>query len=215
MSEQKTLSMTNAASESTSIRVVAVTSDAVILTYRSLPGNQPNTYGNFVAVWDDSVIPYSRPPLQKIPIPGNAPHGSLAVAGLMPQESQYIFGYAVGPQVGDICAYAHISPDGSQTDFSSSLMLLSVQPDSIILRYSLPPGCNPAQNGASVAVWQDSIGSYTNPPLITQRITGSSSTGTIAIVGVQLNFGVTYTVALLTSNSQTSMAAWVTFDVGE
>jgi hypothetical protein len=211
MAEQKTLSMTNAAFESTLIRVVGVTGDTVLLTYRSLPGNQPNMYGNFVAVWDDSVIPYSRPPLQKITIPGNAPQGSLAVPDLMPQESQYIFGYAVGPQVGDICAYAHIAPDEPPTDFSSALLILALREDSIVVRYSLPPGCNPARNGASVAMWEDSIGSYTNPPLITQRITGSSSMGTVEIVGVQLNFGTTYTVGLLTSNSQTAIAAWVTF----
>lgn len=199
----------------TLIRVVAISGATVAFSYRSLPGNQPSKYGNFIAVWEDSVIPYSKPPLRKVDISNNNPAGSVAVPDLNPETNQYIFGYGVGPQISDICSYAYISPDESQTDFSSSLMLLSVQPDSIILRYSLPPGCNPAQNGASVAVWQDSIGSYTNPPLITQRITGSSSTGTIAIVGVRLDFGVVYTVALLTSNSQTSMTAWVTFDVGE
>ena len=206
--------MANAASESTLIRVVAVTSDTVILTYRSLPGNQPNTYGNFVAVWDDSVIPYSKPPLQKITIPGNDPDGSLAVTDLMPQESQYIFGYAVGPQVGDICAYTHIAPDEPPTDFSSMLMILAVSAESIVVRYSLPPGCDPAQNGAAVALWRDSIGSYTRPPLAQQRITSHASTGTAMFAGLQILYGTTYTVGLLTSNSPTALAAWVTFSIG-
>ena len=214
MSQQNALSLTAAASESTMIRVAAITGDGVILVYSSLPGNDPSAYGNFVAVWEDSIIPYSKPPLQKIPISGNTPKGSLAVQNLMPDKNEYIFGYAVGPRVGDICAYAYIAPDKPEIAFSSTLTLTLITPDSIVLSYSLPPGCDPVQNSASVALWRGSIGSYTKPPLANAAITDDASTGNVALTNLQIIYGMTYTAAILMSHNPTSMAAWVTFQVG-
>ncbi|HEV7475388.1 MAG TPA: hypothetical protein VGN90_15150 [Pyrinomonadaceae bacterium] len=214
MAEQKSISLSTAESAATSVRVAAIRGDSVVLTYSSLPGNDPGSYGNFVAVWEDAVIPYSKPPLQKISIQGNARRGSVAVGNLKPETSEYIFGYAVGPQVADVCSYAYIDPNDPSREFSAALIILVVTPDTVALRYSFPSGFDPAQNGASVALWRGATGSYRQPPIAQKAITANASTGDVAMSNVQILFGETYTAALLASRSRTSLAAWVTFTIG-
>jgi hypothetical protein len=211
MSEQKSLSLSTAESAATSVRIAAISGDDVILTYSSLPGNDPSSYGNFVAVWEDAVIPYSKPPLQKISIKSNARRGSLVVGNLIPHTNEYIFGYAVGPEVADVCSYVYIDPTEPSQQFSASLLILVVTPDTVALRYSFPSDFDPAQNGASVALWRGATGSYTQPPIAQRAITDHASVGDVVMTDVQILSGATYTAGLLASPKPTSLAAWVTF----
>jgi hypothetical protein len=135
----------------------------------------------------------------------------VTVGGLDFARNEYIFGYAVGPRVEDVCAFAYAAQDGKQADFSPSLMLLNVSPDVIVLRYTLPVGFDPARFGASLSVWRGMTASYSQPPMAHQPIRNETNTGDVAITGIPLRFGAAYTVGLLTSASPTSLAASVSF----
>src|SRR5215207_5215625 len=68
-------------------------SDTVAVAYNGLPGNQPMLYNNFVAIWEASMIPWTVPPLQKVPVTINNQSGSLVINDIIITKSSYIVGY--------------------------------------------------------------------------------------------------------------------------
>lgn len=199
-----------AASYTTSVNVSAVTPDGVVLSYNTLPGNQPSTYGNFIFGWDSKVIGYHRTPLVRMAIPSSQASGSIFVGNLSVVNTPYIFGYAVGPQVNDVCASAFIAPGQSSVNFSPSLMLTYVGTNVVVVRYDLPAGFDPAAAGSSVAIWKGQAPLYNVPPVASAPIASSSETGSLSISMMVLR-GMTYAIAIVMTPSVTSLAAAITF----
>lgn len=216
----------------TQIRIDYVTADVIGVSYNTLAGNMPNTYGNFVAIWQNhNSIPWNQEPLKTQPIATNTQAGSLAFLDLPPiTNNSYIIGYAVGPvksdalKFGNVCSTAFVpaSSDSGETVyqyFQSSLVLQHIGSTSLAIQFNLPDGYQAATNKSWLGLWRASVPSYHNPPLHATPITQDSSFGTAAFNNISLGRGITYAVALFMSgwagqgqlNKQTAMACSLTF----
>src|SRR5258705_10590813 len=94
------------------VSVKNFTADTVFVGYQGLPGNQPYTYKNFVAIWESTVIPWVAPPIQRMTIPQDTQSGPVVIDGLTIPSSSYIIGYGVGPAISTICASAQLNAGG-------------------------------------------------------------------------------------------------------
>ena len=228
-SKELTLQLADTTSFTTNLSVDFVTADQIGVSYNTMPGNQPNTYGNFLALWQNQdTIPWNQAPLKTFPIQTNTQAGSAAFNGLDVTNNSYVIGYSVGPvltqgeQYGNICATAFIPAVGTQsnsTTFSSSLTIVSIGTTSVAFNYELPANSTPLANTAWCGIWRSSVPSYNNPPDATIPVTLNASSGTLAFNDFPIGRGLTYTIALFTSgwqgfgmpNNQKAMACSVTF----
>ena len=204
------------ASESltTTINISNVSAEEIDVEYDTMPGNQPNTYGNFLAIWQNyDSIPWNTEPLKTFPIPTNTPSGSAAFTGLNVNNNSYIIGYAVGPTLtatgnaqkyGNICATAFIpaaSATGDQgTIFTPSISNFNIGSTSVSFQFELPDGILPQSDGAWAAIWKGGNPSYfSTTPLSAIPISPDSSSGRAAFNNVTIGRGTTYTIAIFMS----------------
>ncbi|HEV7600345.1 MAG TPA: hypothetical protein VGO49_08800 [Bradyrhizobium sp.] len=96
MNETKTAGIT--------VNAKIVGSNDIILNYNSLNGNLPASYGNPAYLRQSEWIPYNMPPLRAQSIPSNTQAGSVDIGNLQIQRVPYIIGYAVGPEIANICS---------------------------------------------------------------------------------------------------------------
>lgn len=220
-----------ATSVATGITIDFVQADAIGVSYITIPGNQPNTYGNFIALWQNSdpSIPWNTAPLATFAIPTNTPSGSFVFTGLNLTTLSYVVGFAVGSTLsgnaqrnGNICASAFIPPStsGSPNVFNPTLTLVYDGPYSLAVGYTLPNGVLPQTNGAWIGLWRNGSPSYTQAPDSMAAVNLNAPNGTVALNNIVLGRGNTYTVGFFTSgykgsmgNAQTAMASYVVFTV--
>ncbi len=141
-----------------SVVVTGATGTTLDLNYKGLPGNQPTTYQNFVAVWQGTIVPWNQPPMRTMKIPGNFVEGSLVVDGVQIAELAYTVGYGVGPEITEICASAILGV-GAQTGptDSVSLSLNRVGTTSVSVHYSVLDGYLPATNHNWLGLWNGRV----------------------------------------------------------
>lgn len=227
------IELTNASSATTKLDITLVTADTIGLSYNTMSGNQPNSYGNYVALWQNTdTIPWNNDPLKVQNIDTNTQSGSMFFTGLSVTNQSFIIGYAVGSKLnggsqqqhGNICSTASIpalsSPgNDSYPTFTPSLQILYVGPNSVAVQYNLPKRITPQRNGAWGGIWRSELASYKNPPMASNSITLDAETGSLVFNNISIGRGLTYTIALFTSgwsggnspNIQTAMACSVTF----
>ena len=212
----KALRLTSTTGYTTGLHVDVVTADAIHLSYNTMPDNRPNTYGNFVAIWQNQgQIPFDTEPLQKQAITGNTQRGSLVFSGLSVTKNDYIIGYSVGPtrtetqKYGNVCStvFVPLGSDGDDppppTYFSPSLVLKFVGTDSVLFQYNLPRGALAATNKAWAALWRGEVASYTQTPDAAMAISLNAASGTVGFNGISIGIGLTYTIGLFTSGWDT------------
>ncbi len=223
---------TESSQETTQFHAPSVTGNAILVAYNTLPGNRPNSYGNYVAIWQNhNSIPWNTPPLKVQKIVDNTPSGSMTFGGLDITQNSYILGYSVGPELssphqpqGNICSTVFVPESGGSTPTSEnsqpSLTYIPGGSTSVSVNFNnLPSGILPQTNGAWIGIWQGSQASYNNPPMASNSVQVDSSEGTAFINGVNIRRGWTYTIALFMSgwigegknNDQHPMACTVTF----
>ena len=197
----------------TNLGVSSVTATTINGNYNTLGGNQPNTYGNAVFLWQNpNQIPYNQPPLNTYQIPGNTQSGSFAFPDLQVQIKSYIMGFAVGPNVSQICSTAYVPASGTTFEyFQSTLNVQDMGTDSVTINYSTPAGNQPQTNGNWVGLWQGEVASYTNPPAAKTNVGNNNAVGQATINNYPFLRGTTYTVAYFMGSRQTMMAATYTF----
>lgn len=205
--------------QGTSLSVENYSADTVTVKYTGLPANQPHAYGNFVAIWEDSVIPWTAPPLASKVIPQDRSTGTATLTGLTIGHSSYVVGYGVGPGVSTICASALLSAGGLRLPPSSVQISLSyVGTDSVIVHYETLSGYLPATNHNWVGLWRSYVSPYGAPePLGTVLIPQDSTSGNVAIDGVSIGIGSPYTLIYYMGNPEeqkknTLAAAILTFE---
>ncbi|KZL88483.1 hypothetical protein [Clostridium magnum] len=226
MSTELFIQSTN--SKGTTFGIDYVTGDKIGISYDTLPNNMPNTYGNYIALWQNTdTIPWNQEPLKKQIIDTNTQNGSIAFSGLEITNQSYIIGYAVGPEkpspqqkYGNICSTAFIPATGSQYEyFYANLTLTSHKPTSVAVDFQIPVGSMPMTNKAWLGMWRSSQAAYNNPPDYATPVDVDAETGTVAFNDIKLLRRMTYTIALFMDgwqgagkqNGQTTMAATLTF----
>jgi hypothetical protein len=213
----------------THIEITGVASDSIGFAYKCITSDKPNTYGNFVALWQssDGSVPYSSEPIKVFQIPANNTEGSYEFDGVTVSNVGYLVGYAVGPVLtgsspqsyGNVCSSSYISgPAADPINFDATLLIKKVGSMSVSVSFTLPDGILPASNGAWLALWRSGSPSYTTVPLASKAITLNSPSGS-AIINQPFAIDTEYTVGLFTSgykaspaaSTQTALAAYATF----
>ncbi|OEJ99124.1 hypothetical protein A8C32_08085 [Flavivirga aquatica] len=224
----KTENATAVQNPTTEIKVSAIVGNQLQVQYTGLPGNRPNTYGNYLVVWrNQNSIPYNDPnPDGYVEITGDSSQGSQVFEEVKIQVGvTYVVGYAVGPKLssgqdwGNVCTTCFIDTSQQSSYIEPEITDLVASTDSVTMNYKLPNGASPQENGAWVGIWQTGNASYDTPPIAVNSINNPSSIGGAAINGVTILIGQIYTVALFTSgwkagpggtNVQTAMACTAT-----
>ncbi len=196
-----------------SVVVTGATGTTLDLNYKGLPGNQPTTYQNFVAVWQGTIVPWNQPPMRTMKIPGNFVEGSLVVDGVQIAELAYTVGYGVGPEITEICASAILGV-GAQTGptDSVSLSLNRVGTTSVSVHYSVLDGYLPATNHNWLGLWNGRVNPYAAPPLLARApVPMDMSAGDVGFNGVVITRGTTYTLVYFMGENPPTAAAILTF----
>ncbi|WP_142786402.1 hypothetical protein [Changchengzhania lutea] len=237
-SKEKTtenLKIEDTAAQAQSVTVTAVSGNSISVTFQGIDGNQPNAFGDYLAIWQNgNSIPWTTKPLQTQKIQNTTPTGSANFDNLDVTINSYIVGYAVGPVLtgpgmqpqGNVCASSYIpatgpNAAGSNPDkFVPSLSMNNVGSNSVSVTYKLPSGVATLSNGAWIGIWNSEQAPYkTPPPMAFNKIQTNQSNSTAGINGLNLQRGQTYTIGLFMSGyddskpDQTAMACTVTFSV--
>ncbi|MET3132785.1 hypothetical protein AAKU55_003065 [Oxalobacteraceae bacterium GrIS 1.11] len=196
-----------------SISVPYIGPNAVSVIYSTLPGNTPSSNSNFLAIWESTIVPWSVAPMATQNIVGDTQQGSVSFSNLSIQQKAYIIGYAVGPDVSDICATATVFVGGQVgNQFSTSIGIASLTDDSIVVQYSCCPGYQPQLSKNWVGLWQGPASPYySGDPINRTPVTSSSSQGTVVMNGVTLSFATQYTLVYFLGSQVTDAAAILTF----
>jgi hypothetical protein len=199
----------------TSITVPYVGPNAVSVDYTTLPGNTPKSYSNFLAIWESTIVPWKVPPMATQKIIGDTQQGSVSFSNLSIQSKAYIIGYAVGPEITDICATATVfagGQTGSNSEFSTSIGIAHVDDDTIVVQYYCCLGYQPQPAKNWIGLWQGPASPFSSgPPIYQQPVTSSSATGTVVMNGVTLTFATQYTLVYFMGPDLTDAAAILTF----
>lgn len=232
---ESSLNATASSSATTSLSINQVTADQIALSFKGMPGNQPNTYGNFLSIWQNSnSIPWNQEPLKTQPVPNDTKDGDMVFTGLDVNNNSYIIGYSVGPvltspkqKYGNICTTAFVPAVGGNgeltgddpNEFNPSLTIGHIGATSIAVDFKLPSGILPQTNGAWIGIFRASEASYNQAPEGKNNIQVDASDGSGFINDISIGRGKTYTVGLYLSgwgggsspDGQTALACSVTF----
>jgi hypothetical protein len=191
----------------TTLTVTYVGPTVIAVNYNTIQNNQPSTYGNFLALWQNSQVPWDNPPLKTQAIVTNTQQGSAVFSGLTVTSSPYIVGYSVGPVrtasqlYGNVCSTALVhasSGNPPASTFQSSLSMVTAGPTSLLVNYSMPTGCLPQTNGAWLGVWSgDSVSYQTAPDVGSVAIPINVNAGQAFFNGIALAQGQPYIVGLV------------------
>lgn len=236
MAEEKleTLQIVDGTSNITDLSVLQVTPQSITLRYHLLPDTTPGSFGNFVAIWQNTNnIPYNQDPEKKQNVTGSTQSGTTTFVVDLTRNN-YIVGYSVGPEltapsqkVGNVCSTVYIPMlntgsivEGAAEPYAAFQTKLSVgviTPNSITFKYEVPTNCRPASNKAWVALFRGDA-SYTTAPEKAMAITSDEDSGWVAWNDLKILFDRKYTIAWFMSGYaadgtriQTRMAATVSF----
>lgn len=226
----ESLTLSSLTQQTTRVRTTHVGADLIGISYDGMPGNQPNDYQNYIALWpNDASIPWNADPEQVQLIDSNRPSDDTVFHNLDVTNNSYIIGYAVGPKLsprkqlqGNICSFVTVPSIGSAVapeTFEPSLTMTHVGTNSVAARFNLPTGIQPQTNGAWVGIWRAARASYSNAPEASAAVIVDAGQGDCFINGVTIRRGQTYTMAFFTSgwnvrgkhSNQHRMACSVTF----
>ncbi|SHN33702.1 hypothetical protein [Chitinophaga sp. CF418] len=200
-----------------SITVTYVDGETVVAAYSGLPGNQPATYKNFVAIWENSVIPWTAQPLAMVPIAQNSQQGSVTFNGLTITRAAYIVGYAVGPEISNICCSSLIAAGGllaAPTQVSISLNYVGA--DMLSIHYQTLAGYLPQQYNNWIGLWKGYASPYNaDTPLATVIINSNASEGTANMPNIQLEVNTNYTLIYFMGKERTMAAAILNFNTAD
>lgn len=200
-----------------SVSISYVDGETVDISYSGLPGNQPATYRNFVAIWENSVIPWTAPPMALVPITTNAEQGTVSITGLAITRNAYIVGYGVGPDISNICCSSLISAGGylaAPTQVSISLNYLGL--DALSIHYQTLAGYLPKQYNNWIGLWKGYASPYNaDTPLATAMINNNASEGTASMTNITLEPDTNYTLIYFMGKERTMAAAILNFNTSE
>jgi hypothetical protein len=182
--------------------------------YSTLPGCKPKTYGHVLGLWQGSIVGWDEmPPASSGPVDTDQEDGSVDLENLTIEDVAYTVAYAVGPDPGDYCAAVTFSPGGQTRAAQVSLSVNSLGATSIGLHYVTLPGYDPAASGNWVGLWKGEPLLYADkpPPLGRALVKSDANEDDVAINGVPLAIGTTYTVAYFMGAALTTAAAQLTF----
>jgi hypothetical protein len=186
---------------------------SVMALYRGLPGNQPQLYGNSVAIWEGTVVPFTIPPIERLPIEVGASEGSVALGGTEITRDAYTVAYAVGPAPSDIAVASTFGAQGQTLGTRRvDLSIRAAGPTSLVVRYSTLPGYRPMKAGNWLGLWRGEVSPYDAPDPVARVDVGADvNEDDLSLNGIVLADGFLYTLAYHLGAAPTTAAVLVTF----
>jgi hypothetical protein len=190
--------------------------------FDTMPGNAPSSNSNTVFIWQtsQSYIP-STAPLNKNGVGVNQPDGSDVFTGLSVTSESYLLGYAVGPDIKNLCALVFVPSQSSGKDPLPFQPTISAQQSStsVTFNYTLPEGTQPQSDGDWAGLWQGQTEAvlYNMPPTWFVPIGQNAPQGSGAFRNVTILRGTQYTIGYFKGGyanqnpKQTTLACSVTF----
>lgn len=182
------------------------TYEGVIVEYRSLPANLPQTYGNSLALWNSTIPNTQKDPIATAPIPTDDETGSVLIRYGFQQTN-----YSVTYQTKDyqsMCALAQIQLAKLAITIPTyvSICISSLDSSGVTVFYNTLPGYTPANYKNWLGLWQgfESPYSSTDTSLIAP-VTQNSSQGELRIAFTPGPFDYTL-IYFLGTNRQTAGA---------
>jgi len=205
----------------TDLKASIINAENIELSYSTLPGNCPKSYGNWIGLWQGSVIPYGRNPLWHSLLGSDDSAGCHILGGLQLQRTPYILGYAHSVSLSSISSTVQFIP--SQTGegtlgilFPTTISLVAYNAQGIVISYSTPSGNIPVENGDWIGLCAGSQASFSSENLIRKvDVTQRSNCSSQALTGISLAYKSTYTIVYGCSREETAIAASLTFETGE
>lgn len=201
-----------------------VTGTSIALEFNTLPGNQPSSYGNMVAIWQNqNQVPWNQTPLNTQSIQNNSQAGSVVFTGLNLTINSYIVGFAVGPKISNICSTVFVpASSGSivnDTRFQTNISIGTLGSTSLSVNYTTPTGYTPKTNKNWLGIWLSNAASYTNQPEWATSVSDDASQGVAVFNNITFRRGTTYTVGYFmggydgSTRDLKAMATTMTFTV--
>lgn len=205
-----------------------VTGTQITYRYDTMPGNQPNAYGNTVFIWQTSqvFIPVSTQPAHSQIVQSPQPNGSSVFQGLSVSSEPYLVAFAVGNSVKNIVAAVFVpSTDSHQPPYdpvqAPSILVTNKGSTSVSFSYAMPAGMTPQADGDWVGLWQGQTEAvlYNMPPTWFVQLGSNNNAGNFGInlSSGNIQRGVTYTLGYFkggyaqSNPKQTTLAASTTF----
>jgi hypothetical protein len=174
--------LTSTSLYTTNVKFTKASPEFMQFEYHTLANNKPNTYGNFVQIWQDDSVEWNNPSGgSSQTVPTNGIQGDLTVP-LQVQKKNYICAFSVGPSVQNICATAFL-PEANingQVLFSPKISVLPAQ-DSLLVNYHVPAGCLPGDYGHWVGLFNGGDNPYETPPLTLTTVSGNAGAGSVPL----------------------------------
>jgi hypothetical protein len=207
--------------QTTELKASIVNAESIELSYGTLPGNRPKSYGNWLGIWQGAMIRSGQKPVWRVPVQSDERLGRQILGDLQLQRKPYMLGYANGKSLGSVGATVQFLPGQTAEGtygiaFSTKLTLAAYNAHGLVVNYSTPPGNVPVENENWIGLWEGDLASFSQESLIKKvSVTQRSNQSSQAITDVVLAYKSTYTVAYGNSKEDTAIAASITFETGE
>ena len=183
----------------------------IIVKYRGIAGNQPETYKNNLALWNGSVPNMTIRPLRTIAIESDNQPNSLPLEFDF-EPTDYCITYQVGEEISAMCAMTSFSFSlktrilramafwrgmnvSATSPESVSIKILKIATDSVQVIYGTLPGYQPQKFGNWIGIWPGWAIPYGSPePLGRAKVNSNFSEGIVKIAPISLYSGLSYTL---------------------
>jgi hypothetical protein len=181
--------------------------------YSTVPGNQPATNGNLVAIWQNEGIPWGQQPMQKQNITLNSPTGD-QIFEFPIQRLPYVVAYGTSDTGTAWAGTLQFTP-GQGVDGAPFVTQIDIQAtgnDSVLAVFNTPMGNIPSSNGNWIGLWKGPQPTYDGSNRIKKvNVNVSTAQGGQSMSGLTLLMNTTYSLAYAVGPKDSDIAAWVTF----
>jgi len=224
MSELKKYLGVAASGSSVKITLQGVpTSQGAVVQYTTLPGNQPNTNGNHIYVWQTTgnAVPWGNKPDGDTAVSNNAATSTM-LAKFAFQNKGYIVGYGVAPTPKAVCATIYMPAGGindpKQWQYANvGVDVVYVGTNLIQVQYTGLADYTPQTNKNWIGLWLGSQVPWSGDPIKSIKVTPDfPSSGYAYMDGIDLLIGLQYVVGYFVvdqATGRTALAASSTFTV--
>ncbi|MQY09301.1 hypothetical protein ACRB68_74200 [Actinomadura sp. RB68] len=188
------------------------TAKSIDVTYHGLPGNRPKAYGNTLAVWENTVIPWGVKPQRRVRVSSNAESGLETITDLQVTRSAYTVAYCTGRELTDAAACATLA---AGADFSPptsvSVTADQVGERSLSVSYRTLYGYRPRTYRNWIGLWPGLVSPYNAPEPQARAVPSDASEGRLVMDDIELAADTVYTLIYFMDADATTAAAFHTF----
>lgn len=183
------------------------------VAWETIPGNQPSTNHNLLALWQNEGIPWGQPTLQTAPIIKNEPVGD-QIFDIEIQRKPYIVAYGTNSNTTTAWAATLQFHPGNVVGrpFVTSVDVLAVGNDSLLATFETPRGNNPSHHGNWLGLWEGPVVTFDGQNQLAHvPVQSTTAAGSQTLNGLSLKIDTTYSLGYAVGDKPTDLAAWMSF----